>query len=149
MKTTANFNKIISASLFTLIIMLSASGVSVAQVNMNETAYKNAYKAELLFASLEQNSPEIYILASLNEAFETVAIESWMLDPEVFIEKTSEFVYDEAMDVSVEENIAVEEWMKTDFSYSAQKIECQPLSEEPALKLEDWMMTDSAWNLEK
>lgn len=149
MKTIAKFSKIMITTVFTLIFMLFTPGKLEAQVNMNKNVDKSTYKAELLFASLEQNSPGVYIFASLNEALETVAIENWMLDPEVFIDRAVVNLDELANEVSKDENIQLEEWMKTDFSYSAQKIECQPLSVEPALEVEDWMVTESAWTLEK
>ncbi len=149
MKTTANFNKIMITTVFTLLFIMFTPGISDAQVNMNKNVYKSSYKAELLFASLEQMSPEMYLFAFLNEALETVALENWMLDPEVFIDNAVVNLDELANEVSKDESIQLEEWMKTDFSYSAQKIECQPLSVEPALEVEDWMITESAWILEK
>jgi len=53
----------------------------------------------------------------------------------------------EALEVSFEEDMYVEEWMITNFSYNAQAIQCQPLSDEPALEVEEWMVSGLAWSL--
>ncbi len=133
---------------FSLVMMLFGSANLSAQTEIQEKISVEAYQAETLFAfadfkSAEKSTQYIFHNPLKNEKFE----KSFATSNELNIEITT-YKLMEVMEVALEEDMMVQEWMMTNFSVSAQTIACQPISAEPVLEVEDWMVSDSAWTIE-
>ena len=144
MKTLEKSTKKIPLALFSVMIFIGSLNVSAQD---QSTFSEQAHQADVLYASSKiehsDNAEFIFHNPLKNERFE----KPFVAPNDINIEITK-FKLMEAMEVTLENDMVVQEWMMTNFSISANTIACQPISAEPVLEVENWMVSDSAWDIE-
>jgi len=146
MKTTEKTANQITINVFLAMIMLFGSASINAQSVSPQTLSIHDSQEVLLYASYEQKS-ETSAPAYFNSAMKSKKSDKVLVQTVKSNVEITNYKLMEALEVSFEEDMYVEEWMITNFSYNAQAIQCQPLSDEPALEVEEWMVSGLAWSL--